>query len=98
MTDGRLDLHDILAALGPHGWMRAQSFVGLCRMVTAPDGSETGLDVISPEGLGDRFTFSETWAGKSPLLHQWPDRKTGTAAEVLAHVLARYANETREAA
>lgn len=95
MTSETVDLNDVLEALEPHGWRRAQSFQGLCRVVTSRDGAETGLDTIRPDGFTGRFIFLETWAGKSPALRQWPDRKEGTAVEVLAHVIWRYSEEAR---
>lgn len=97
MTDGRVDLHDVLAALEPHGWRKASSFQGLCRPVNS-EGVALGLDTIRPDVVTGRFLFQESWFGKSWLLNQWPDRKEGTAVEVLAHLVARYANEVEGAA
>lgn len=98
MTDGLLDLHDLLAALEPHGWRMAESFQGLYRPVKWLDPWLSGMSTIRATDVLDRFIYQESWAGKSPTLSRWPDRKEGTAVEILAHLVAGYADAAREAA
>lgn len=91
MTDGLVDLNDLLAALEPHGWRRAISYFGLVRLLGDPSHYER-IEFVST-GL---LEYSRT---TSDLLHRKPaEKRRGTAVEVLAHVIARYANEVREAA
>lgn len=92
MTDGRLDMHDMLEALGPHGWRRAISFWGLVRLGgNDPDHYER-IEVKSTGRMEySRVGVTVRTAGPA-------ERRSGTVMEVLSHVVARYANAAKEAA
>lgn len=84
MTDGKMDLHDLLDALSEFGW-RKSMFHGLWRPV-----GKRGFESIRMPLPGRCFYQG---SHEDVPAHERADEKTGTVEEVLAHLIARYAAE-----